>query len=564
MVYDATKEDITAVGAVKADEGITADVQHQLEDYDAVVAEAKAATDAEHTLTLREGFRRYPAAMCWSVLLSSALIMNGFDIVLMGSFYGLPQFTKKYGIQLPDGSHTITAAWQAGLSNGGKAGEIIGLAVNGWAMERFGCRKAMITALMYTVAVIFIPVFAQNIQTLLVGQILSGCAWGCFETMTTTYAADIMPVQLRPYLTAYVNLCWVVGQLIASGVLRGVLNIQSEWAFRIPFALQWMWPIPIAIGCYFAPESPWWLVRTGRVDLARKSIRRLLTDPTDEEIDNQVAMIVHTNAMEKSVSSGTSYWDCFKGIDLRRTEVASGVWIIQTICGSSLMGYSTFFLIQAGLATDSAFSLSIGQYAMGMVGTITSWFMMRYLGRRTLYFWGLLILLVLLVIIGVMGCITSNGAQWAVGAMLLVYTFFYDATIGPVCYTLVAEIPSTRLRPKTVVIARILYNAMSIVTGIIMPYFLNTDQLNWGAKTGFFWAGLCGLCAAWTYFRCPEPRGRTYGELDVLFHNKVSARKFASTEVDQFADLSHGSSSAVGRSDKGEKGEEERIEKIEV
>lgn len=44
-----------------------------------------------------------------------------------------------------------------------------------------------------------------------------------------------------------------------------------------------------------------------------------------------------------------------------------------------------------------------------------------------------------------------------------------------------------------------------------MPYMLNTDELNWGAKMGFFWAGLCGICAVYTYFRVPEPRGRTYG-----------------------------------------------------
>jgi MFS transporter, SP family, general alpha glucoside:H+ symporter len=31
------------------------------------------------------------------------------------------------------------------------------------------------------------------------------------------------------------------------------------------------------------------------------------------------------------------------------------------------------------------------------------------------------------------------------------------------------------------------------------------------------------------------PKGRTYGELDVLFEHKVPARKFASTKVDQFA-----------------------------
>merc|ERR1712093_231454 len=86
----------------------------------------------------------------------------------------------------------------------------------------------------------------------------------------------------------------------------------------------------------------------------------------------------------------------------------------------------------------------------------------------------------------------------------------------------------------------------------------DTDELNWGAKMGFFWAGLTALCALWTYFRVPEPRGRTYGELDVLFHGRVSARKFASTKVDQFAQ------SGVSRFESGkeDKGEKEHIERV--
>lgn len=40
-----------------------------------------------------------------------------------------------------------------------------------------------------------------------------------------------------------------------------------------------------------------------------------------------------------------------------------------------------------------------------------------------------------------------------------------------------------------------------------------------------------------------QPRGRTFAELDLLFERKVSARKFASTEVDVFDEtLSDGSS----------------------
>lgn len=37
------------------------------------------------------------------------------------------------------------------------------------------------------------------------------------------------------------------------------------------------------------------------------------------------------------------------------------------------MGYSTFFLEQAGLPTTQAFNMSIAQYALGICGTVTSW-----------------------------------------------------------------------------------------------------------------------------------------------------------------------------------------------
>ena len=39
------------------------------------------------------------------------------------------------------------------------------------------------------------------------------------------------------------------------------------------------------------------------------------------------------------------------------------------------------------------------------------------------------------------------------------------------------------------------------------------------------------MCWLWTYFRLPEPKGRTYGELDVLFERKIAARKFRGMDV---------------------------------
>lgn len=358
---------------------------------------------------------------------------------------------------------------------------------------------------------------------------------GVLPALATAYASDICPLALRAYLTTYVNLCWVFGELLAAGVLSVMLKRTDQWSYRIPFALQWLWPLPLLVGVALAPESPYWLVQNGQVNQARKVLERLTTrrDSTFD-VNKAIAMIEYTNEMEKQASAGTSYLDCFKGTNLRRTEIATCVWLIQQFCGSAFMTYSTVFFEQAGLSPNSAFDMSMGMYAVGAVGTILSWWMLAYWGRRTLYLWGCCISFVLMLVTGFLGLAssTNQSVSWAIGSLLVIFTFVYDSTLGPVCYSLVAEIPSTRLKSKTIVITRSFYNAAAITMNVLINYQMTTTAWNWKAKAGFFWAGTCLVCCVWTFFRLPEPRGRTYGELDILFEQNVSARKFKTTQVD--------------------------------
>ncbi|KAK2049098.1 alpha glucoside transporter [Colletotrichum somersetense] len=500
-----------------------------------VAAEAANATEAELGMGLMQSIRLYPKAVFWSLFFSTAVVMEGFDKTLIGNLYAYDVFQRKFGERQPNGSYELTAAWQAGLSNGALVGEITGLFLNGLIADRFGYRKTMIGGLIAVTAFIFIIFFSETLVQLLVGEILIGIPWGIFQTLTVTYASEVCPTHLRAYLTTYVNLCWVMGQLIASGVLRAVIQRTDEWGFKIPFALQWMWPVPLIIGILAAPESPWWLVRKERIEDAKASLLRLTSRDTQHNFnaDETVSMMVHTNALEKAAQSGTKYADCFRGIDLRRTEIVCCVWAIQTLCGSTFMGYSTYFYQQAGMDKDNSFSMSLGQYALGAVGTVFSWFLMQRFGRRTLYLSGQAIMCAVLATIGFVSFAGKENvaAQWAIGSLLLVYTFFYDCTVGPVCYSLVSELSSTRLRTKTVVLARNLYNITGITTNILTPLMLNPSAWNWGAKSGLFWAVSCAICFVWTWFRLPEPRGRTYGELEVLFEQGIPARKFSSTEV---------------------------------
>lgn len=501
-------------------------------------ADARNATEAEHKMTFLEGCRLYPKAIGWSFLLSCTIIMEGFDLTLVSSFQAFPIFRRTYG-QAADPTnntnHQISPPWQTGLQNGALVGEILGLFMNGYLTDRFGYQRTMIIALVWMCLFVFLAFFAFNIEMLLASQVLCGIPWGIFQTLSMTYAAEIMPIALRAYLLANVNMCWLIGQVTAVGILRGFIRINSEWSYRIPFGLQWAFAFPILVGVCFAPDSPWWLVRHGRYEEAKRALLRLTSAKADSNfnVDEAISMLRHTNEVEKYLhNESLSYVNCFKGTNLRRTEIACMVWAAQALCGLSLAGWSAYYYEQAGFSVANAFNLSIGMYGLGLAGGFVSWALLPRVGRRRLYLVGLVFMQAILLVGGIVGTAVKGPAgSWTVGSMLIVLTGVYDITVGPVCYVLVAELPSTRLRAKTVVLARVVYNLISLVTNILTARMLNPTAWNWAGKSNFVYAGTNLVCLIWCYFRLPETKGLSYLELDILFEKKAKTKKFREFQV---------------------------------
>jgi len=56
---------------------------------------AKQATQYEHSLSLWSAMKTYPRAIGWSIAVSMAIVMEGYDTGLMGSFFGFPAFQQK-------------------------------------------------------------------------------------------------------------------------------------------------------------------------------------------------------------------------------------------------------------------------------------------------------------------------------------------------------------------------------------------------------------------------------------------------------------------------------------
>ncbi|KAG7139340.1 General alpha-glucoside permease like protein [Verticillium longisporum] len=426
--------------------------------------------------------------------------MEAYDTNLMSNFYPFPMFQKRFGDQVDkDGNPLISAQWQTIINNSGQAGSILGLFINGVITEWIGYRWTMQVAMVAMIGAIFIPFFSTGLPMFVAGAVCQSIPWGIFQTLAVTYAADICPLALRHYMTS------------------------------------WIWPVPIMTGTYLAPESPWWLVRHGRYEEAKKAVSSMTTPQADVEfdLDAHIETMRVTTQFERENSAGAHYWDCFRGSNLRRTEIACVAWLTQAFAGTPFMGFGVQFMIQAGLSARHGFAMNLGQTGLGLLGCILAMWVLTRFGRRTIYLVGLGFACVDLTIIGILGIPTeSSSTSWAVGALMVTMVIFYQITIGPACYTIVAEIPSTQLRIKTVAFARACYNAGGFITNVIMPRMLGKNAWNWGAKSGFFWAGLVGLFFTWTWFRLPEAKGLTYAELDLLFEHKTRTRGFSQQAAD--------------------------------
>jgi hypothetical protein len=111
---------------------------------------------------------------------------------------------------------------------------------------------------------------------------------------------------------------------------------------RVPIALQWIFPTPLAILLFLAPESPWWLVRKGRLAEAEKAVKRLGRASANDNPADAVAMMRRTIELEKTEKK-PSLIELWKGTDRYRTLIVCGVYASQNLTGNLIANQAVYF-----------------------------------------------------------------------------------------------------------------------------------------------------------------------------------------------------------------------------
>lgn len=101
-------------------------------------------------------------------------------------------------------------------------------------------------------------------------------------------------------------------------------------------------------------------------------------------------------------------------------------------------------------------------------------------GRRPIYVQGLGVLIILQLIIGILDCVPGrpSGVAWAESALMLIWNFAYDLSIGPVCFTLLGECSAASVRSKTIAVATAAQGLLGIAMTVAIPYMINPDQVS--------------------------------------------------------------------------------------
>ncbi|KAF5963248.1 major facilitator superfamily transporter [Fusarium bulbicola] len=513
-------------------------INHQADlDHKAEIAQFKSdaieAENAEFNMGVLEAIRAYPMATLWAFIMSCTIIMESYCVFLMGNFIALPKFAQDYGVYSANvNKYIITGSWQSALQCCGPVGALVGVTIAGPITSRIGYRWATIGGLMLLNAFIFVFFFANSLSVMVAAQVLEGIPWGIFIANAPAYCSEIVPMRLRAPATQMLQMFWAIGSIIVNGVAYHYNGLDEKAAYRVPIALQWIFPTPLAILIFLAPESPWWLTRRGRYDEAVKAVARLGRSTVVKNHEESVAMMRRTIELEKSESE-PSYIELFKGTDCYRTLIVCGVYAAQNLTGNLIANQATYFFEQAGMTTNTAFALGLITSALQMIFVMFSWILTTYIGRRTIYVWGSFINVLFLLALGIAGSVgKSNAASLAQASLGLIVSVLFTLGPAPVSYAIIGETSAIRLRPLTTGIGRASYYLVNIPCIFLSSYMLNPKEANLGGKSGYVWAGTGFVCFIMSWIWLPEFKGRSYREIDILFNRHVQARKWSKTVVD--------------------------------
>ncbi|KAL3254268.1 hypothetical protein ABHI18_009030 [Aspergillus niger] len=451
----------------------------------------------------------------------------GYDTVASSATLAMPAFQITFGaVEYSTGSYYIPSLWNSLWTAFSNLGQAIGSFAMGFLVKRVGQRYALVFYCFISAAGVAVQYTATTRWALLIGKIVVGFSVGGILAGGTSYASDIAPLRLRGPILQGLVFFTVAMQGTALGMIRGFVPDESDFAWKMVFAIQWI-VAGLPLLAIFIPESPVWLLSKGKCEAARQSLTQLYGTDSSVELRFQLLQQTLDEEADSAITSEATFRECFRGYNRKRTLTVCMMMFGMGLIGVAFLNQNTYFLLSLGLHATQAFDIGIGGFFLACAALAAGWLYTDTIGRRRLWLIGLVGNIVGMGTIGGLGFADSTGSTWAVAVLMNLLIPWQLFTCTGVAWTMAPELSSYRLRQHTQSLSFLVQAVSSYIFHMIVPYLYNTGSADLGAKTGFVFAGLSACLLIVSWFLIPDTSGLLVTQIDAAYREGVAPRDFA-------------------------------------
>jgi SP family arabinose:H+ symporter-like MFS transporter len=422
-------------------------------------------------------------------------LMFGFDVAIIS---GAVPFIQPYF-----GWNELQLGW--GVSSL-LVGAIIGAFGSGVLSDIYGRKKILIfVALFFAISCTF-TALATSSLIFITARVFGGLAVGAASVLSPMYVAEVAPPRNRGMLVAIYQLAIVLGILCSYTINYGLHSIDNNW--RWMFATGIVPSVLFFAGLFFIPESPRWLYKAGRKD---ESFKVLTSIGGESLAKNEIQEIADSL---KGDHTSVSISELFKPGVRKVMLVGFILAVLVQVSGiNTIVDYAPKILLAAGVEINNALLQTSLVGFINFVFTFVAILFIDKAGRRTLYLIGSMGMFVTLVMLAISFYLKMEGIFTLI--CILLFIAFFASCIGPVFWTLVAEIFPNRIRGKALAFASFTQWIFNFLIVLLFPHFLASLG---GTITFLFLAVMSFLQLMFTFLYVPETKGKSLEEIEQIWN----------------------------------------------
>lgn len=471
-----------------------------------------------------------------SIIVSLGGFIYGFDTGLISGIvemkYFIIDFTTKNLPNNPPPSYNYTIeSWLNSLLVGlATLGMFSGAISSGTLGDKFGRKGGInIATIIFSIGVLIQLLSFSKVYILIIGRIIAGAGIGSLSGLIPVHQAECAPKNIRGALISMYQLAITIGLLLSNVANDLTRDLEGRRSYNIPIGVQLVFSFLFFCGMYFVPESPRYLYITGNEHKATESIlyihnTKTVTKEIQEEL-SEISYDISRGISEKNVT----YWDLFRGENIRRVTAAAFVQLFQQFTGINFIFYfGVSFFKLAGL--KSPFLGTIIASLVNVLSTLPGIYLVDSLGRRFILIAGAVVMLTSQLLIGIFGSLTSDQDSTVYGIPILIASCIFVAAFacswGIGAWVVCSEVFSQATRSKGNSIAVATNCITNSAVSFMVPPLIKADGANLGAKIGFLWATFILISIAFVYYYIPETKNLSLETINRLFKEKVPAKDY--------------------------------------